>query len=53
MYKNDINLENFNHVTYNFSRGWQGGVTHEFLIPRERQDGTGHGVALPWWQHSL
>jgi hypothetical protein len=48
MYRNYINLENFNHISYNFPRGWQDGVTHEFPIPREWQDGTGHVVASSW-----
>jgi hypothetical protein len=36
MYKNYINLENFNHkLSYNFPRGWQDGITHKFPIPKE------------------
>jgi hypothetical protein len=54
MYKNYINLENFNHkLVIFFSRRWQDGITHEFPIPREGQDGAGHMVALLWWQHFL
>jgi hypothetical protein len=54
MYKNYINLENFNHkLVIIVSSQWQEGVTHAFPIPREWQDGAGHMVASSWWQHSL
>jgi hypothetical protein len=50
MYKNYINLENFNHkLDIIFSKRWQDGVTHEFSIPREWQEGAGHVVFSSWW----
>jgi hypothetical protein len=41
MYNSNITLQ----VSYNFSREWQDGSTHEFPIPGEWQDGAGqtHG----------
>jgi hypothetical protein len=47
MYRNYINLENFNHkFRHNYPRV-RHLTSHEFPIPREWQDGAGHMVALP------
>jgi hypothetical protein len=53
MYKNYINLENFNHKLVIIFLADDKMSSPMFPIPREWQDDTGHVVSSSWWQHFL